>query len=92
MPDPTSRILLSSVFCLFFCFHRLTVVQNRPGFDLDGLVRVWPNYISSESKRVCRNHLARFLAGRNRPGSDLVPADCARFRPNGSGPEASHCA
>ena len=28
----------------------------------------------------------------NQPGSDLVLADCARFWPNGSGPEASRCA
>ena len=29
---------------------------------------------------------------RNQPGSDLVLADCVRFWPNGSGPEASRCA
>ena len=28
----------------------------------------------------------------NQPGSDLVLADCIRFWPNGSGPEASRCA
>ena len=28
----------------------------------------------------------------NQPGSDLFLADCARFWPNGSGPEASQCA
>ena len=28
----------------------------------------------------------------NQPGSDLVLADCVRFWPNGSGPEASWCA
>ena len=28
----------------------------------------------------------------NQPGSDLVLADCARFKPNRSGPEASRCA
>ena len=28
----------------------------------------------------------------NQPGSDLVLADCVRFWPNGSGPEASRCA
>ena len=27
----------------------------------------------------------------NQPGSDLVLSDCARFWPNGSGPEASRC-
>ena len=28
----------------------------------------------------------------NQPGSELVLADCVRFWPNGSGPEASRCA
>ena len=28
----------------------------------------------------------------NQPGSDLVLADCVRFWPNGSGPEANQCA
>ena len=28
----------------------------------------------------------------NQPGSNLVLADCVRFWPNGSGPEASRCA
>ena len=28
----------------------------------------------------------------NQPGSDLALADCVRFWPNGSGPEASQCA
>ena len=28
----------------------------------------------------------------NQRGSDLVPADCVRFWPNGPGPEASRCA
>ena len=32
------------------------------------------------------------ILGQNQPGSDLVLADCARFWPNGSGPEASQCA
>ena len=66
---------------------------------------------------LARDHLARFLAGRNRaatsfplldsvlvfhrrpeyyytnrPGSDLILADCTRFWPNGSGPEESQCA
>ena len=28
----------------------------------------------------------------NQPGSDLVLADCVRFCPNGSGPDANQCA
>ena len=43
------------------------IVQNRPGSDLDGLVRVWPNAPGLGSKPVCMNHRALFLAGRNRP-------------------------
>ena len=36
MPDPTSRIRFSKE-------GMCHTVQNRPGFDLDGLVRVWPS-------------------------------------------------
>ena len=85
----------------------------RSGWPGQGLAKL----IWSGSKSVCKNHLARFLAGRNRPAtsfpfsdsvpfstnvpdnivqnqpeSDLVLADCVRFWPNGSGPEASRCA
>ena len=75
--------------------------QIRSGWPGQGLAKLsW-----SESKPVCRNHWAQFLAGcnwpatsfpfsdsvalQNQPESDLVLADCARFWPNGSGPEAS---
>ena len=41
MPDPTSRILFSSVF--FSSKEGIDhTVQNQPGSDLDGLARVWP--------------------------------------------------
>ena len=40
MPDPTSRIHLSSVFSKEGMNH---IVQNRPESDLDGLSKVWPN-------------------------------------------------
>ena len=40
MPDPTSRIRFGSVFSKEGMDH---IAQNRPGSDLDGLVRVWPN-------------------------------------------------
>ena len=39
VPDPTSRISFSSAFPKEGMDH---IVQNRPGSDLDGLVRVWP--------------------------------------------------
>ena len=46
MPDPTSRIRFSSVFSKEGMDH---IVQNRPGSDLDGLVRVWPNTSGAEA-------------------------------------------
>ena len=75
----------------------------RSGWSGQGLAKqIW-----SGSKPVCRNHLTvshfqtRFRsfatdvsdnAVPNQPGSDSVLADCVRFWPNGSGPEASRCA
>ena len=92
-------------------------VQNRPGSDLDGLVRFWPNASGLEASRCAGiiwpgfwkdatgplpvSHFpTRFCSStdvpdntvQNQPGSDLVLADCVRFWPNGSGPEASRCA
>ena len=106
-------------------------VQNRPGSDLGGLVRVWPKlvYFKIDGLWVWPNASgleASWCAGiiwpgfwpdangpppvshfqsrfrsstdvpdnivQNQPGSDLVLADCVRFWPNGSGPEASLCA
>ena len=43
MPDRTSRVRFSSVFP--------KNVQNRPGSDLDVLVRVWPNASGLEASR-----------------------------------------
>ena len=114
MPDPTSRIRFSSVFSKEGMVH---IVQNRPGSDLDGLVRVWPNVSGLEASQ-CSGIIwpgfwqdatgplpvSDFLTWlrsstdvpdnivQNQPGSDLVLADCVRFWPNGSGPEASRCA
>ena len=48
MPDPTSRIRFSSVFSKQGVVH---IVQNRPGSDLNGLVRVWPNVSGLEASR-----------------------------------------
>ena len=93
------------------------IMQKRPGSDLDGLVRVWPNTSGLET-RWCAgiiwpgfwldatgplpvsNFGTWILLStddpdntvQNQPGSDLVVADCVRFWPNGSGPEASRCA
>ena len=63
---PTSRIHFSSVFSKEGMDH---IVQNRPGSDVDVLVRVLAKLIWSGSKPVCRNHRAWFLAGRNRPAT-----------------------
>ena len=93
------------------------IVQNRPGTDLDGLVRVWRNASGLEASRCAEiigpgfwqdatgplpvSHFqTRFRSStdvpdnsvKNQPESDLVLADCVRFWPNGSGPEASRCA
>ena len=90
------------------------IVQNRPGSDLDGLVRVWLNVSGLEASRCAGIIWPGFWQGatgplpvphfqtwfrsstdapdiivQNQPGSDLVLADCVRFWPNGSGPEAS---
>ena len=95
-------------------------VQNRPGSDLDGLVRFQPNASGLEASR-CAGIIGPGFSGfwqdatnplpvshfqtrmrsstdgpdqtvQNQTGSDLVLADCVRFWPNGSGPEASQCA
>ena len=78
------------------------IVQNRPGSDLDGLVRVWPNASSPEASWCVGiiGPTSWFRSStdvpdntvQNQPISDLVLADCVRFWPNGSGPEASRCA
>ena len=47
MPDPTSRIRFDSV-PLKKALHG-HIVHNRPGSDLDGLVRVWPNTSGPEA-------------------------------------------
>ena len=111
MPDPTSRIRFSSVFSKEGMDH---IVQNRPGSDVDGLVRVWPNAYGLEASRCAgiiwpgfwqdatgplpvSHFQTRFRSStdvpdnivQNQPGSDLVLADCVRFWPNGSSPEAS---
>ena len=92
-------------------------VQNRPGSDLDGLVRVWLNSSGMKASWCARFiwpgfwqdatgplPVSRFQTWfrsstdgpdnitQNQPGSELVLADCARFWPNGSGPEESECA
>ena len=106
-----------------FCFSKEGMdhtVQNWPGSDLDGLVRVWPNTSGLEASWCAgiirpgfwqdaagplpvshfQHFQTQFLSStdipgnivQNHPGSDLVLADCVRFWPNRSGPEASQCA
>ena len=126
MPDPIRKYfgygqirLSASVSVPFFqrrhrqyCAKPTRILFGWSGFGQGLAKRIW-----SGSKLVCKNHLARFLAGRNRPativplqtlfcsstdvpdnivqnqpGSDLVLADCVRFWPNGSSPDASQCA
>ena len=115
MPYPTFCIRFSSVFPIVYAgsdfLHPFQlrfskegmdhIVQNRPGSDLDGLVRVWPNTSGLEASRCAVPHFeTRFRSSadvpdnivQNQPGSDLVLADCVRFWPNGTAPEASQCA
>ena len=93
------------------------IVQNRPGSDLDGLVRVspdasgleaswcvgiiWPGvWQDTTSLLPVSDFQTQFRSStdvsdnivQNQPGSNLGLADCVRFGPNGSGPEASQCA
>ena len=93
--------------------HCAKPTRVRSGWPGQGLAK----HVRCRSRLVCWNHLARFLAERNRPagsfslsdsvpffrrrpdnivqiqpGSNLVLVDCARFGPNGSGPEASQWA
>ena len=92
------------------------IAQIRPGSDLGGLVRVWPNASDLEASRCagiiwpgfCQDATGplpvshfqtRFRSStdvpdnivQKQPGSNLVLADCVRFWPNGSGPEARRC-
>ena len=114
MPDLTSRNRFSSVFPKKSWI--IILVQNQPGSDQNGLVRVWPN-TSGLAASWCAeiiwpgfwqdatgplpvSHFQTWFCSspdvlnnvQNQPGSHLVLADCVRFGPNGSGPEASRCA
>ena len=59
---------------------------------------IWPGFWQDATGPLPVSHFqTRFRSStdnivQNQPGSDLVLADCVRFWPNGSGPEASHCA
>ena len=91
----------------FFNEGKDHIAQNRPGSDLDGLVRVWPNRSGLEASWCAgiiwpgfwqeatgplpvSHFQTRFRSStnvpanivQNQPGSDLVLADCVRFRPN----------
>ena len=114
MPDPTSRILFSSVFQ-----KKAWVILYTTGPDPIWMVwsGFWPNASGLEASRCAgiigpgiwqdttgplsvSHFQTRFRSSadapdnivQNQPGSDLVLADCVRFWPNGSGPEASQCA
>ena len=66
MPHPTSRIHFSSVFPKkAWIILGKTATRIPSGWSGQSLAK----HIWSGSKLVCRNHRARFLAGRNRPAN-----------------------
>ena len=67
MPSPSSRIRFGSVFPKEGPDR---IVQNRPGSDLDGLVRLWPNASGPEASRCAR------IIG---PGSGRMQPDRYQF-------------
>ena len=99
LPTSISVLLFSKKAWIILCKTNLDLIwMARSGFGQTRL-HIW-----SGSKLTCRNHRAWFLATvrsstdvpdrtvQNQPGSNLVLADCVRFWPNGSNPEASWCA
>ena len=81
-PDRIWPIQLSSSDSVpFFSKEDLHhIVKNRPGSDLDGLVRVWPNAsCPSRSKPVVKNYRARFLAECNQPATSFPLSDSVAF-------------
>ena len=55
-----------------YCAKPTRIQYGRPG---QGLAK----HIWSGSKLVCKNHLARFLAGRNRPASSFPLSDSVPY-------------
>ena len=75
MPDPTSCIRFSSFFQRrhgSYCAKPTRIRSGWPGQSL--AKRFW-----SGSKPVCRNHLARFLAGRKRSATSFLLSDSVPF-------------
>ena len=107
MPDPTSRICFSSVFQRRHVSHCAKPTLVRSGWPGQGLEAsrcagiIGPGFWQDATGPLPVSHFeTRFRSStdvpdntvQNQPGSDLVLADCVRFWPNGSGPEASRCA
>ena len=75
----------SHPFQLRFCKEGMDHAQNRPGSDLDGLVRVWPNGSGPEASRCAR--IIQPASGqcfpadpdRMRIGSDMFTGYSGRF-------------
>ena len=108
MTDPTSNIRFSFVFSNgrhgSYCAKPARI---RSGWSSQCLEAswcagiIWPGFWQDATGPLPVSHFQiRFRSStdvpdnivQNQPGSDLVPADCVRFWPNGSGPEASQCA
>ena len=60
---------------------RFLAIHNRPRYQ-------FPHF----QARFCSSTDVPDNIVQSQPGSDLVLADCVRFWPNGSGPEANQCA
>ena len=91
MPDPTSRIRFSSGSGQTHLVLKLAGVQKSSG-PVSG--RTQPARYQFPSFRLCSVFSTDVPDNivQNKARSDLVMADCVRFWPNGSGPEASQCA
>ena len=70
MPDPTPRIRFSSVFP-----KKAWITLCKT--DQDPIWMAWSRF--GQTHLVCRNHLVRFLAGRNLPATSFPLSDSVPF-------------
>ena len=96
MPDPTFHIRFPKKARPILCKTDLDPIWARVWLNLSGLKagRCQEPFspVSGCVQPACL-HSSKDIPDniQNQPRSDLVQADCARFWPDGSGPEASQC-